>query len=369
MSIEERLQRLCAPWVRQLVPYHVEDGRGLIKLDAMENPYPLPVALHDAWVRLLSEIRLNRYPDPQALELKAALAAHLGLPASLAVTLGNGSDELIHLVCLAFARHEHAVVLCPEPSFAVYRIAASALGIRYVGVPLREGDFALDLDAMLAAIEEHQPAVLFLASPNNPTGNRLDLGALETLCARTPGVVVLDEAYYRFSTQTAGRSRVLEAGAIENLLVMQTLSKIGLAGLRVGALIAQQPWIDVVERLRMPYNIGTLAQASALFALTHIDEFQRQVEAIIHCRAALASALTGLRGVRVWPSETNFMLFRVPAGTGRQVFDGLKARGVLVKYLGSGHPALTDCLRVTVGTDDENGIFLHALAQALAPAH
>lgn len=365
MSIEDRIERLCPPWVRSLVPYHVEDARGLVKLDAMENPYPLPAALQQEWAQLLSEIHLNRYPDPHSLELKAALAAHLGLPEALGITLGNGSDELIQLVCLAFARNERAVILCPEPSFAVYRIVAGALGIRYAGVPLRAGDFTLDLDAMLAAIDEHQPAVLFLASPNNPTGNRLDSDNLEALCARTPGVVVLDEAYYRFSRTGGGRSRAVETAGIENLLVMQTLSKIGLAGLRVGALIAQQPWIALIERLRMPYNIGTLAQASALFALTHIGEFQRQVDAIVRSRAALAAALARIPGVQVWPSETNFILFRVPAGRGREVFDGLKARRVLIKNLGSASPALADCLRVTVGSDDENGIFLAALAQVM----
>lgn len=368
MSIEERLERLCGPALRALVPYHVEDARGMVKLDAMENPYLLPDELQRAWVEVLRETGLNRYPDPHSTALKAALAEHLGLPDSLGITLGNGSDELIHLICLAFARGEGGLVLCPEPTFAVYRIAAGVLGVPFTGVPLRSDDFSLDLEAMLAAIAAAQPTVVFLASPNNPTGNRLDLGTLEALCAATPGVVVLDEAYYRFSTANAGRSRALEAAGIENLLVMQTLSKIGLAGLRVGALIAQAPWIDLIERLRMPYNIGTLAQASAHFALTHIAAFQRQIDAIVHSRAALALALARLPGVRVWPSETNFILFRVGSGSGRAVFDGLKARGVLVKFLGNGHPALTDCLRVTVGTDDENGQFLAALAQALATA-
>lgn len=360
-DIEARIARLAAPWVRALVPYHVEDAGRLVKLDAMENPYTLPPTLAAAWRAYIAEVPLNRYPDPSARGVKARLRAVHGLPDAAGLMLGNGSDELIQLVCLALARQPGAKVLCPEPTFSVYRIVAQALGIDYAGVPLRSADFGLDLDAMLAAIASHQPAVLFLASPNNPTGNRLDRGSLEALCAATPGVVVLDEAYYRFS----GPSRVHEVLVHDNLLVMQTLSKIGLAGLRIGALYGARPWIDLIDRLRMPYNIGVLAQAAAEFALDHAEDFARQIADIVASRTGLQAGLAALPGVEAFPSETNFILFRVPAGRGRATFAALKAAGILVKNLDGGHPALADCLRVTVGTGDENGLFLAALARIL----
>lgn len=364
MSIAERIAALAPPWVRALVPYPIEQPGDLLKLDAMENPYPLPASLAAAWRDTIAAVPLNRYPDPDARAVKDALAHALALPDGIGITLGNGSDELIHLVCLAFARAAEAVVLCPEPSFSVYRIATQALGIRYVAVPLKSNDFSLDLPAMLEAVAQHQPAVLFLASPNNPTANRLDEHALEALCAATPGVVVLDEAYYRFS----GPSRVAEVLVHENLLVMHTLSKIGLAGLRVGALFGQTPWIELIERLRMPYNINVLSQAGALFALAHLEAFEAQISDIVAARGRLHAALVALRGVEVWPSVTNFILFRVARGRGPTVFAALKQAGVLVKNVDGAHPALRDCLRVTVGTDDENGMFLRALAQALTPA-
>lgn len=357
-----RIEARVAPWVRGLVPYHVEDAAGLVKLDAMENPYPLPEALREGWNAVLRDTPLNRYPDPHATALRQRWSAALGLGPEVAVVLGNGSDELIHLLCMAFARGREAVVLCPEPGFAVYRIAAQALGLRYVGVPLRARDFGIDLDATLAAIDENDPALVFVASPNNPTGNRFDEQAVDAICARAGGLVVLDEAYYRF----ARRTRVADVLTFENLVVMHTLSKVGLAGLRVGALFGPAPWIEVVERVRMPYNINALSQAGALFALGHEREFERQINLIIGSREMLAAALDGIGGISAWPSETNFILFRVPAGRGGAVFAYLRTHGILVKNVAGAHPLLADCLRVTVGTPDENDRFVEVLRRALA---
>jgi len=359
MSIVARIERFAAPWVRALVPYKVEDASGLLKLDAMENPYGLPEELAEPWLRVIERVPLNRYPDPMSTTLRNRLLGDQGLASPFGVVLGNGSDELIHMVCLAFARHDGACLLCPEPTFAVYRIAAQAVGLQYVGVPLQGDDFSLDVDAMLAAIARHQPAVIFLASPNNPTANHLDDDALEALCAAAPGLVVLDEAYYRF----AGTSRMRELGSIENLAVMHTLSKVGLAGLRVGALFAADTWLDLFERVRMPYNINALSQAGALFALEHADAFQRQIDAIVAAREVLAAGLAEIPGLRVWPSATNFILLRTTAGCGTRTFDALKRHGILVKNLSGAHPLLEDCLRVTVGTPDENERFLVTLAE------
>lgn len=359
MSIERRIERYAAPWVRELVPYRVEDASGLLKLDAMENPYGLPAALAEPWLRTIEQVALNRYPDPMATTLRRKLLDQQGLAADFGVVLGNGSDELIHMICLAFARREGACVVCPEPSFAVYRIAAQAVGMTYVGVPLRSEDFSLDLDAMLAAVRRHEPAVIFLASPNNPTANRLADDALEALCAATPGLVVLDEAYYRF----ADGSRIAALKTLENLVVMQTLSKIGLAGLRVGALFGAGAWLDLLERVRMPYNINALSQAGAVFALTHEAAFQRQIDAIVAARGELAAGLAAIPGIRAWPSATNFILLRTARGQGTATFGALKQRGILIKNLDGGHPLLTDCLRVTVGTPAENRRFLQALEE------
>ena len=361
MSIEDRILRCVPVWVRELTPYHIEDADGLVKLDAMENPYPLPPALREEWNELLAKTELNRYPDARARALKSVWKDALGLGDDIAVILGNGSDELIHLLLLAVAGGGSARVLCPEPSFAVYRIAAQSLGIEYIGVPLKGDDFALDLPTMLTAIERTQPALVFLASPNNPTANRLDAGALEALCAATPGVVVLDEAYYRF----AGATRVHEIAAHENLVVMHTLSKIGLAGLRVGALFGLAPWIDLLERLRMPYNINVLSQVGAAFALSHSAAFERQIARIVEARGDLFAALAAVPGEQTYPSATNFILFRAPSGHGATVFTALRQQGVLVKNVGAAHPLLADCLRVTVGTPQENARFLAALLRAL----
>ena len=327
----------------------------------MENPYPLPPVLREQWNDLIAGIEINRYPDPQAGAVKKHLAEALELDPAVRIILGNGSDELIHMLYLAIAQGSSARVICPEPSFAVYRIAAQALGLEFIGVPLRAADFALDLPAMLETIERTQPALVMLASPNNPTGNRLVDGSLEALCRQAPGLVVLDEAYYRF----AGATRVADVLAIENLVVMQTLSKIGLAGLRVGALFGAAGWIDLLERLRMPYNINVLSQAGAVFALTHAAEFDRQIAAIVTARESLYARLNRIAGIHAWPSATNFILLRTPRGRAGAVFESLREQQVLVKNVSGAHVLLADCLRVTVGTPAENALFITALERAL----
>lgn len=362
MSIDDRIARFVSPWVRELTPYHVADATGLIKLDAMENPFPLPATLREQWNETIARTELNRYPDPHSSALKAAWRASLGLPDALGMILGNGSDELIHLLCLAVAGMPGGTVLSPEPSFAVYRIAAQSLGLEFAGVPLNAEDFSLDLPALLDAIARTQPALVFLASPNNPTANRLDGEGLDAICAAAPGLVVLDEAYYRFASGT----RVTEAAGHDNLVVMHTLSKIGLAGLRLGALFGPAPWIDLLERLRMPYNINTLTQVGAQFALEHLGDFERQIGLIVEARADLHAALSDVNGIRAWPSATNFILFRTPVGRATAVFESLRAQGVLIKNVSNAHPLLADCLRVTVGTARENAVFIAALTRALA---
>ncbi len=254
------LSRLIRPEIRALKAYHVPDSAGLIKLDAMENPYTWPETLKQEWLEVLRAVPINRYPDPAAQALRTQLKQSLAVPAGMDVLLGNGSDELIQLILMGMAR-PGAVVLAPEPTFVMYKMIACFVGMQFVGVPLA-ADFGLDLAAMRAAIKQHQPAVVFLAYPNNPTGNLFDAAAIETLLQESPGLVVVDEAYHAFAQQ----SFMDRLGRFDNLLVMRTLSKQGLAGLRLGILAGDPAWLAEFDKLRLPYNINSLTQASAGFA-------------------------------------------------------------------------------------------------------
>ncbi len=350
---------LIRPEVRALSAYRVADASGLVKLDAMENPYAWPGDLTDAWLARLHNTHLNRYPDPAATDLKQRLRETFQIPAHAELLLGNGSDELIQILITALARRD-AVVMSVEPSFVMYRQIAGFLGMRYVGVPLT-ADFQLDPSATLAAIEQHRPSVLFLAYPNNPTGNVFDSAVVRDIIAATPGLVVLDEAYFAFS----GKSFLGCVLDHPNLLVMRTVSKLGLAGLRLGFLVGGPDWLTELEKLRLPYNINTLTQISSEFALCNIAVLEQQARKIAADRDGLASALAALPGLTVFPSQANFILFRVPQGTADTVFQGLRARGVLIKNVSSASTALKDCLRVTVGSPAETAAFLQALKECV----
>ncbi|UCE30985.1 MAG: histidinol-phosphate transaminase [Burkholderiales bacterium] len=349
--------RVIRPDVLAMTPYHVPDARGLLKLDAMENPYTLPLALREELARRLSALELNRYPGPAHAELRQAVARAFGIPAEAEVLLGNGSDELIAIMTLATAR-EDATVLAPTPSFVMYQISALLAGSRFVGVPLR-ADFSLDLPATLAAIEAHDPALVYLAYPNNPTGNCFEDDAIERIIAASRGLVVIDEAYQPFAQQT-WMGRLAE---FPNLVVMRTVSKLGLAGIRIGYMAAEPSLIEQFDKVRPPYNISVLNEAAALFAIEHLELFNGQAEHIRAGRAALVQALESMPGVQPFPSRANFVLIRV-ADAPRSM-QALRARGVLVKDVSRMHRLLSGCLRVTVGTPEENRIFLEALAASV----
>ncbi len=345
------------PEVLELSAYHVADARGMVKLDAMENPYPLPGPVLEAVARRLAGVEANRYPDAGCAGLKQRLRAAGLVPAGADLLLGNGSDEIIQLLALAVAR-PGAVILGVEPSFVMFRMLAVAAGARWVGVPLRP-DFGLDEPALNEAIDRHRPALAFLAYPNNPTGNLFERAALERVVDRLPGLAVVDEAYHAF----AGDSFAGALGRFPNLVVMRTLSKLGLAGLRLGYLMGPASWIGELDKLRLPYNINALTQAAATAILEHAEVLDAQAAALRASRAELADALARLPGVTVFPSAANFLLLRVKDAPA--VFAGLKRRGVLVKLLDGGHPLLAGCLRVTVSTPAENRLFLDALAASL----
>jgi histidinol-phosphate aminotransferase len=360
MNPKREVEALIRPEVRSLCAYHVPPASGLIKLDAMENPYRWPEEMVAAWLERLKGAELNRYPDPAAAELRTALRRANAVPDGAELLLGNGSDEIIQILLMAVAGPD-VTVLAPEPTFVMYRQIAVALGLNFVGVPLRPDDFSLDLEAMRAAFRLHRPAITFLAYPNNPTGNLFDAGDILRLLDEAPGLVVLDEAYAPFA-----EASFMEAlPDHDNLLVMRTLSKLGLAGLRLGFLAGAPRWLEQFEKLRLPYNINILTQLSALFALEHGEVFAEQTARICGHREELFQALQTLSGLEVYPSRANFLLFRVHGKPASQVFSALREAGVLVKFFSAETGALAGCLRVTVGTEGENAAFLRALRNAL----
>jgi histidinol-phosphate aminotransferase len=344
--------------VRALTAYHVAPAEGLVKLDAMENPYGLPPELREAMAKRLARVDVNRYPDPTGARVKASLREAMAIPDSLEILLGNGSDEVLQIVTLALAK-PGAAVLSLEPSFVMYRLAALSAGMRYVGVPLR-GDFTLDEPAVMKAIAAEAPALTWIAYPNNPTGNLFPREAVLRIVAASPGLVAVDEAYYAFS---GGASLLGEVGRHPNLILVRTVSKLGLAGLRLGLAVGTGEWIREFEKLRMPYNVSSLDAAAAELLLGHREAFARQTAAILAERGRLERDLDAIPGVERFASAANFILVRLPDGPG--AFEALRQRGILVRTFHGSHPLLANCLRLTVGTPDENTRMLEALAAAL----
>ena len=337
--------------------YAVQPSAGMVKVDTMENPFQLPEPLRRALGERLAQVALNRYPAERGDVLRAALAAHAGMPEGCDIMLGNGSDELISMLALA-CDIPGATVLAPLPGFVMYELSAKLHGLKFVGVPTT-ADFELDLPAMLAAVREHQPAVVYLAYPNNPTANLWNDAAIDAIIDAAPGLVVMDEAYQPF----AARDSMHRLRRHPHVLLMRTMSKFGLAGVRIGYLMARRELIAEIDKLRPPFNISVLNCEAALFALEHADEYARQAAVIRAEREKLQAQLRELPEVQAFPSEANMILLRVPDA--KRAFDGMKARGVLVKNISGLHPLLTHCLRITVGTPDENTQTMNALKASL----
>lgn len=353
--VDTQVQRWVRDTVQKQAAYPVPDSTGMLKLDAMENPFTWPEELQQAWAERLSHADVNRYPHPDAPEVKAGLRQVMKIDAGYDILLGNGSDELIQLIAMAVAGKGRAI-LAPEPSFVMYRMIANFLDMDYVGVPLTD-QFELDLETMLARIEKEQPALVFLAQPNNPTGNLWGDEKLRRIIEAAPGLVVLDEAYTAF-TQADYLDWLSD---YPNLLIMRTLSKVGLAGLRLGILVGDPAWIEQINKLRLPYNINSLTQLTAAFALENFDEFERQTRILVAQRSELARSLKLIQGLTVFDSEANFLLVRTPEGEAADIHQALKDKGVLIKKLDGSHPLLADCLRITVSTQSENAQLLQAL--------
>lgn len=344
---------LVRPQVRALTAYHVDETLVRIKLDAMENPFPLPAAVQQEIARVIRDMAINRYPDPSGTDVKKAIAKLWKMKPEQMI-LGNGSDELIQAIILAFG----GPVLVPMPTFAMYDITSRALAQAVVTVPL-DGDFDLDAKQMLIKAKEYKAKVIFLACPNNPTGNRFSDTAVRTILDNANAAVVIDEAYFSFS----GKTWLPLLKKYPNMIVLRTLSKIGFAGLRIGALIASEKIVAELNKIRLPYNINSLSQAVAVTALKHRKVLDQQISLLISERAKLYNALSKIHGLTVYPSETNFILFKT-ARDATGIFTRLKKAGILIKNLNKPGP-LRNCLRVTVGRPEENKEFLSTLKHVL----
>ena len=354
--------------VQSMQAYAIQDATGMVKLDAMENPHRLPEALQFELGKRLGALALNRYPGERVNDLRHALATYAAMPEGFDLMLGNGSDELISLLALACAapastddQSKAASVLAPVPGFVMYAMSAQLLGLAFHGVPLT-ADFELDEAAMLAAIAEHRPTITYLAYPNNPTANLWNDAVIEKIILAVGaqgGLVVMDEAYQPFSS----KSYIDRLAGHRHVLLMRTLSKFGLAGVRLGYMIGPQALIAEIDKVRPPYNISVLNCECALFALEHQGVFAAQAQALRLQRSFLLDALARLPGVQVFPSDANMILVRVPDA--QKTFEGLKAQKVLIKNVSKMHPLLANCLRLTVGTVVENQQLLAALEASL----
>ena len=356
--------------LRATAAYHVpQPPQVRAKLDANELPYALPAELRARLGAALAEVALERYPDPNARELRALVASQLGVAGDQLV-FGNGSDETIGMLVAAFAAprtgHEHgigrarpAAILYPSPTFVYYKLAAVTRGVEAIEVPL-DARFELDEAALEAAIETHRPSVVFLALPNNPTGTLWRMGFAAELAARHRDVaIVSDEAYVAYS----GRSNLPHLAAHPNLIVMRTLSKVGMAGLRVGFTVSSPAIARLLEKVRPPYNVSSLDQRAAWFLLDEASDWcAARAADVVAERARLAAALATLPHTEVFASEANLLLVRFGVGSATQIWQGLADRGLLVRNFDRPGP-LAGCLRITVGTPRENGWLLDALRE------
>ena len=369
----EKSLRWIRPAIKKINAYHVPDADGLIKLDAMENPYQLPDALQAKLQVRLASAALNRYPDPSAKKLRDKLQRVMEVPDDRSIVLGNGSDELIQMLAMAVAGRgtgcagegedegqSKVCLMSFEPGFVMYKMIADFVDIKYVGVPLQK-DFSLDMDSTRRAIKKHQPAIIFVAYPSNPSANCYNEKEIEEIISSAPGMVVLDEAYHPFA-QKSFMNRLSE---FENLLVMRTVSKMGLAGLRLGLLCGHPEIIAEIDKIRLPYNINVLTQVAAEFVLDNVVVLDEQAKKIRDERAILLETMNAVFGLEVFPSEANFILFRVLNKDANKVFESIKSSGVLIKNMRADEGLLENCLRVTVGAPDENKAFVDALLSAM----
>ncbi|MHB1926623.1 MAG: pyridoxal phosphate-dependent aminotransferase [Leptospirillum sp.] len=332
---------------------------GTVKLDAMENPFGLPDTVRKRLAEGMSELSLNRYPDAQAKDLREAASGILGVPSGR-LFFGNGSDEILLNLFLA----TKGTIVTPEPTFSMYRIIAKSVERKFRGFPLNP-DYSFDPDSLSTVLSGEKPGILVLASPNNPTGVAYPIEKMlqAAKIARQFGfVTLLDEAYYPFHGETS-----LNAPGAEDVLVLRTFSKMGLAGLRLGFLVAPEELVSILDVLRLPYNMDSMTQRAAVILLKEVYPLlEKQVQEIRRLREELYSGMVSIDGISPVASRANFILFRVRGISPSDLFLKLFHKGVLVRDVSDHHPLLEGTLRVTVGTEEENRIFLNALREGVA---
>jgi len=340
-----------------LKEYEIFDSTNMIKLDAMENPFDLNINFEITGLPS-GATSLNRYPDADCQSIRNKLLTKYQLDdKKYDAIIGNGSDELIQLICLTFLRAEN-IVLCPAPSFSMYKKISQVIGLRYEEVPLRN-NFSLDIKLMLEKIKDLNPAIIFLAYPNNPTGNLWSKEDIEAIIKQSNGVVVLDEAYGAFSRE----SFISKIDEFENLIIMKTFSKVGLAGIRLGYLFSNKYIIKQINKLRLPFNINSISQKISEISIDS-SYLEDQIEEIILLRSSLALELRDIKKIEVYDSKTNFILFKILEGSANEVFESLLSDNILIKNM-SKMPGLKNFLRVTVGSKKENNLFIQSLKNAI----
>ena len=345
--------------IRLLSNYKVQPHNGLIKLDAMESPYSWDNSLERAWLASLADCAVNRYPDAECRQIKQKFRELLQLSQDYDLLFGNGSDELIQLLLLSLYRPGETLVDL-SPGFVMYRHIAKTIGYDYLSVDLN-GDFTINLEQTKQAIDQYQPKLIFIARPNNPTANAFDKMVVEAIIQSSNGLVIIDEAYSGFCQDDC----LDFICHYPQVLIMRTMSKMGLAGLRFGFLIGHKTWINQFNKVRLPYNINSLTQRSMAFALEHNDIIQQQSAKICQDRDALYQELAQIADFTVFPSQTNFITLRSHKVTANVLSAHLLADGILIKNLDGAHPLTSQCLRISIGTEAENRQLLSSLKQAL----
>ncbi len=341
-----------------LKPYVVNNIQHKIKMDANENPYDIPRHIKEHINKEIIDHNFNRYPDPVAMELREALASEFGVSADQ-ILAGNGSDELISYIISAFGGNESAVIF-PVPTFSIYEIFARLWGTKVISIPLSE-DFDLKTNEIISAMNSVNRSIVFISFPNNPTGNCFSEQAiLEIIENSRSSIIVLDEAYYEFSQKTFMPLLKLH----NNIIILRTFSKAyGLAGLRVGYMIANKEIIDQILKIKMVYNINSLSQKIALILLRYKNEMSKYINIILQERDKLFDDLSKKNELKVFNTNANFILFRVKTSA-QFLFSELLKNGILIRNLNEPE-LLENCLRVTVGKPDENTAFMSVINRSL----
>jgi len=341
-------------WIRKdiqlLNAYHVPEPIECLKLDAMESPFSPNKDFEKEFLQHLSKVDINRYPEPSAIEVIQSLRSLMNIDENHGVLLGNGSDELIQLIALAC--NEGDTILSFSPSFVMYEMIAKFTRLNYLDSPLT--GFDINLEETLHIIKTKKPKVIFISYPNNPTGNLFKREKIETIIQSTDALIVLDEAYYAYADDTF----LNDIFQYENLVILRTISKIGFAGVRLGLLIGSREIVAELNKIRLPYNINSLTQATCKFLLSKRDYLQSHAKLIIEEREKLVKSMEKYGKVTVFPSQANFVLISFPEA--QKLFNYLLEHRILIKNL-SKIRGLSCFLRITIGSQEENNKFLEVI--------